>query len=28
MASYKARKFPPDVHVPDVLRERVEKKGK
>jgi peptide deformylase len=26
MASYKARKFPPDVHVPDVLRERVEKK--
>jgi peptide deformylase len=26
MASYKARKLPRDVHVPDVLRERVEKK--
>ncbi|MBW3637795.1 MAG: peptide deformylase [Armatimonadetes bacterium] len=26
-AAYKARKFPPDTHVPDVLRERVERKG-
>ena len=26
MASYKARKFPRDTHVPDMLRERVEKK--
>ena len=25
-AAYKARKFPRDIHVPDVLRERVEKK--
>jgi peptide deformylase len=26
IAAYKARKFPRDIHVPDVLRERVEKK--